>query len=253
MSSQNQAAGRKRLVHHLDTPFSTTSWPDITQDDQDAILELLCSFLNPLGQHRRLLPAPSKGRRAARRGRKAAAGGSSATGKPAPGVPPQPKPELDSSIDVGFNSITRNLQAQASSPASSSPTDAGPDVAAAPPYSMVFVARGNQSSAFHCHFPHMVGAASQRSPAGEKTRLVGFSRPCSERLSSVLGVPRVSSVAVKRTAPGAQALLAFVEQKVAPVRVSWMGEGEGGGTVEYCPTQISSTETTVGAKRVRQS
>ncbi|ODA81583.1 hypothetical protein RJ55_00083 [Drechmeria coniospora] len=45
MSKPSQLAGRKRLVHHLDTPFSAVSWPEISSNDQDVILELLCDLL----------------------------------------------------------------------------------------------------------------------------------------------------------------------------------------------------------------
>ncbi|KAK5989045.1 hypothetical protein PT974_10543 [Cladobotryum mycophilum] len=244
MSTQAQAASRKRLVHQLDTPYSTTSWPEISSDDQDTILELLCSFLGPLGQHRKVHVKPSKGKRAAKRDRKAAA--ESSESRPAVDAPILPKHEIEDSVDVGFNSITRNLETHAA--ASQESTDMV-DEEVKKAYSMVFVARGNQSSAFNCHFPQMVGMASKNLSQVEKTRLIGFSKPCSDRLSSTLGLPRVSSIAVRCDAPGADALLTFVRKNVAPIDVPWV---DGNMDIQYQTTQINSIETTVGTKRVKQ-
>lgn len=148
--------------------------------------------------------------------------------------------ELSRSVDIGFNSITQNLGSlsKPSEEATRSPKD----------YSMVFVARGSQSPAFNHHFPQLVAAASQNLPEKEKIRLVGFSKPCSERIGSTLGIPRVSSIAISRHAPGAEALLAVVGNLVAPVDSPWLNEVL---SVEYKSTQIGSVETTIGTKRVK--
>ncbi|PFH60692.1 hypothetical protein XA68_10530 [Ophiocordyceps unilateralis] len=229
--SMSQPAGRTKMVHHLDTPYSTVSWPDISLDDQDAILELLCHLLSPLGHHRRAHTRPSKGKRAARgRREKVDAEGAAPASAPVP-----PRPELCAKVDVGFNSITRTLQEPSFD-------------ARCQPYAMVFVARGNQSSAFNCHFPKMVGVASKDCPPDERTRLVGFSKPCSDRLSSSLGIARVSSVALSRDAPGAAALWDLVRRKVAPVDMAWL---EDAMSAEHRVTKIISVDTPMGSKRAR--
>ncbi|UNI21498.1 Ribonuclease P [Purpureocillium takamizusanense] len=204
---------------------------------------MLCNLLNPIGQHRRHHTRPSKGKRSSKR---RTASMQDATPEDETHGPPAPqKPELSAYVHVGFNSITRRLEE--TSEGHRETGSQGTDDAKGP-YSMVFVARGNQSSAFNCHFPRMVGAATRALPYAERTRLVGFSKPCSERLSSVLGVARVSSVAVMRDAPGAEALLAFVRKTVSPVDTSWL---EGSKASAYRPTQIGSTETTVGVKKAK--
>lgn len=154
--------------------------------------------------------------------------------------PAPPSPELSASVDVGFNSITKNLGSQ------SKPSD-GPDHSDKG-YSMIFVARGSQSPAFNHHFPQMVAAASRNLPEKEKIRLIGFSKPCSERIGGTLGIPRVSSVAISRHAPGAEALLAVVESIVPPVDSPWLNEEP---VTAYKATQIGSVETTIGTKRVK--
>lgn len=137
-------------------------------------------------------------------------------------------------VDVGLNSITKKLD-----------TDGGNSDRQ---YSMIFVARGDQSSSFNCHFPQMVGAGSRHLEADKKIRLVGFSRPCSERLSACLGLPRVSSVAIRTGAPGASALQELVRRTVKPVDAAWLEETR---QAKYLATMINATETTVGPKRVR--
>lgn len=152
---------------------------------------------------------------------------------------PPPKPELSSYVDVGFNCITRTLQAQ-------------PGEKNEPPnqrrYAMVFVSRGNQTAAFNTQFPQMIAASARDLPPDNKTRLVGFSKPCSDKLSSGLGVARVSSVAIASDAPGVEALGELVKQTVKPVQPNWLSEAK---STEYRPTQIKSIETTVGPKKAK--
>jgi ribonuclease P/MRP protein subunit POP3 len=153
-----------------------------------------------------------------------------------------PTPEIEANIDIGLNSITRNLQS-----CSRKATEATEDEPHRQ-YSMVFVTRGNQASTFNCHFPQMIGAASKQLPVTEQIRLVGFSKPCSERLSTCLGVPRLSSIAILKDAPGAGALQEFVMKSVAPVEASWLNSSV---ETKYLGPKINAIQTTVGPKRVR--
>ncbi|KAI9167393.1 hypothetical protein HJFPF1_03520 [Paramyrothecium foliicola] len=146
-------------------------------------------------------------------------------------------PDLASSIDVGFNLISRNLEA------SSSPSDETVRT-----YSMVFVARGNQSPVFNAQFPQMLGAASKKLSPETKTRLVGFSKPCSDRLSSCLGIARVSALAITHDAPGAGALWSLVQEHVPPIEVPWLANP---GEPTYHETRIKSMETTIGVKKTK--
>lgn len=178
---------------------------------------------------------------------------------------PPPPPSLASCVDVGLAKITRVLQEAASKNVSivspSSPpatTESGPDPESGTkaratnpsPYSAVFVARSGQLSAFSCHFPQMVAAASA-SEAGEKAiRLVGFSKPAEDRLSAALGIPRVSSIALRTEAPQSKALVDFVREHVPAVKVSWLEEARGALHIQ---TKINAVETVVGTKRKRAS
>jgi ribonuclease P/MRP protein subunit POP3 len=188
------------------------------------------SLLSPLGQHRRTHVQPSKGRRALKRKKE-----DTEPKPPTDKADRPPPPELANSIDVGFNSISRKLESLSSLGGEQNEA-----------YSVVFVARGNQSAAFNCHFPQMIGAASKSLPPEAKIRLVGFSKPCSDRLSSCLGIGRVSSIAIAKDAPGASALLSVVQGIVAPIEVPWL---EKPINTTFHETKIKSIETTVGVKR----
>ncbi|KAK4157924.1 hypothetical protein C8A00DRAFT_39776 [Chaetomidium leptoderma] len=241
---------RKKIVHTLDTPYSAAEWPQIHQDDQDAILELLCQLLAPLGVHRRSFIAPSKGKR--KRPKKA---GSSEN--PAEATPTPPVPELAAHVDVGLSKISRALQdmtgkdelglpsVDASSKRGEADSKADPR-----PYAVVFVARSGQSSAFHCHFPQMVALAAQPQPADKAVRLVGFSKACEDRLSAAIGIPRVSSIGLREDAPQARALVEYVREHVAPVEVAWLREAQ---SARYLETKIDGVPTKVGTKKPRLS
>ncbi|CAH0019017.1 unnamed protein product [Clonostachys rhizophaga] len=247
-SQTNVANVRKRTIYQLDTPFSTVSWPDISLEDQESILELLCSLLSSLGQHRRDHVKPSKGKRVAKREKVTADQKDLAKDQPIPQAP-----ELGLKVDIGFNVITRNLEG-ISRGESGHTENADGDVdlqTNETVYSMVFVARGDQSSAFNCQFPRMVAAATKELPPDSQTRLVGFSKSCSERLSKSLHIPRVSSIAIKRDAPGCKALWDFVREKVPPVDAAWLGKPQD--QTSYFPTRINSIETTVGQKKARKT
>ncbi|KAG5920328.1 hypothetical protein E4U61_007981 [Claviceps capensis] len=235
-------AGRKRLVHHLDTPFSTVAWPEVSVDDQDTILELLCNLLSPIGQHRRTHLKASQGKREAKRKRKASA----KLVTPEVGVTrPKPKPELVDYVDVGFNAITRGLESMSSSTQAIHAGQSSENF-----YKMIFVSRGTQSAAFNCHFPKLVGVASRMCASTEDIRLIGFSKSCSDRLAENLGIARVSSLAIKKDAPGAQALWTFVSGHVASVDIAWLDNTK---SIQYKPTQIAAVETKIGPKKVKTS
>jgi ribonuclease P/MRP protein subunit POP3 len=171
-------------------------------------------------------------------------------------------PELAAHVDVGLSQISRALQAMSGEDkdkAGPSPADAlskpgGADPSASNsnnrPYSVVFVARSGQSSAFHCHFPQMVATSALSQPADQTVRLVGFSKACEDRLSAALGIPRVSSVGLREDAPQAKGLVDFVRQHVAPVDVSWLREAQ---SAKFLATKIDAVATKVGSKKLRLS
>ena len=155
-----------------------------------------------------------------------------------------PEPPIMAHVDVGFNSISKNLQAF-DRPQEHFGTEAEPRRR----YSAVFVARGDQSTAFNSHFPLTVGAATSSMSHADKTRLVGFSRACSERLSMALGIPRVSSLGLVADFSGSIALQELVRRTVPAIDVAWLPDPQ---VETYRPTKINAIETTVGKEITKQ-
>ncbi|KAL2259797.1 hypothetical protein VTK26DRAFT_6390 [Humicola hyalothermophila] len=247
---------RKRIVHTLDTPYSAVTWPQINQEDQDAILELLCDLLAPIGTHRRSFIVPSKGKRK-RRSPTKTAGGAATIAAPVPPAPPAPPaPELAAFVDVGLSQISRGLQTMSSKDGRKAPPGDATTQQSKPinpkdkPYSVVFVARSGQSSAFHCHFPQMVALAARSQPTETALRLVGLSKACEERLSAALGIPRVSSIGLREDAPHAKGLVDFVRERVAPIQVAWLEEAR---SAKFLETKIDAVPTRIGTKKIRLS
>ncbi|KAJ4304386.1 RNase P and RNase MRP subunit [Collariella sp. IMI 366227] len=189
--------------------------------------------------------APSKGKR-----KRNAKGAGSDTAPPAP--------EIATHIDVGLSRISRTLQHMPgkndvkapSSDTVSASQDASAFEHSRKPYSVIFVARSGQSSAFHSHFPEMVALAAQGQSSDEAVRLVGFSKACEDRLSEALAIPRVSSIGLYQDAPQAKGLVDFVREHVAPIEVPWLAETRSG---KFLETKIAAVPTKIGTKKPRLS
>ncbi|KAH9900486.1 hypothetical protein F4778DRAFT_739189 [Xylariomycetidae sp. FL2044] len=233
---------KKRLVFQLDTPYSVSSWPQVSPENQETILELLCSLLSPLGNHRLEHASQSKGKRLKKRKRQVLL----ETTPPSP-----PIPEISSYVDVGLTAVTCGLQTattglkgcEAVTPSSGNPgleaTKSGTH-----PYSIIIVARSGQPSALNSHFPQLVATASkqQHSPIS----LVGLSKSCQDRLSSALAIPRISCIGIREGAPGSKALEDFARAHVPVVQVEWMEEARQGRHKE---TNVNAVETFIGPPR----
>lgn len=238
---------RKRLVHQLDTPYSSVQWPRVSPEDQDTALELLCSLFSPLGDYRRAHLVPSRGKRSKRKSKGKTSEDQNTEIEDTRPSPPPP-PELSGFVDVGLASITRVLQQYGQASVVSSSSDKGSQrTSEGLPYTMIFVARSGHSSAFHSHFPQMVAVASRSRPDQPAIRLVGFSKSCEDRLSDCLGIPRVSSVALRANAPLSKPLLDFVREKVPIVDIPWVKEL----TTGFQETKVKTIEAPVGRKKQR--
>ncbi|KAI3401248.1 hypothetical protein diail_11954 [Diaporthe ilicicola] len=232
---------KTRLVHQLDTPFSSVQWPEIPQEYQDELMDLLCRLLSPIGQHRNAYLHASKGKNAKARKRKR--GQADEVQAPLPVPPP---PAVAASVDVGLTNITRYLGASPPTTHTGAGENNGHNQDS--PYSVVFVVRSGAPSAFFSHLPQMVAVASLQ--LEEPIRLVGFSKSCEEKLSACLGIPRVSSIALRTGGMGQlKALVDFVRRQVPPVEAPWM---EDGGKGEFRETKIKSIQAPIGAKRQKK-
>ncbi|KAI1771401.1 hypothetical protein F4818DRAFT_213054 [Hypoxylon cercidicola] len=233
---------RKKIIYQLDTPYSAVSWPDVTLEDQETILELLCALLAPLGQYRSTHTQLSKGKRDRKRKRKA-------SGAEPKDQPPPPIPELRSYIDVGLAAVTRSLEETASrgqEVKSNLEDELVNGESPAPPYSAIFVARSGQPNALNSHLPQMVAVASKSHPTQTPIRLVGLSKSCGDRLSESLGIPRISCIGIREEAPGSKALVEFTRRHVPAVEIQWLDQAR---RAEHLGTNINAIKTSVGSKR----
>ncbi|KAI1168634.1 hypothetical protein F5B18DRAFT_595905 [Nemania serpens] len=233
---------KKKLSFHLDTPYSAVAWPQVLPEDQDTILELLCSLLSPLGHYRSQHVHASKGNRAKKRKRK-----EQSDSETAPPIPPVP--ELQSYVDIGLSCVSRCLQKTAPESLETSSVRESQELEGIPTgrfYSAIFVARSGQSNALSSHLPQMVAVANQSHPSRPPTRLVELPRACEGKLCESLGIPRVSCIGLCVDAPNSNPLIDFTQQHVAVTEVPWLREASN---AEFRTTKINSTETVIGAKK----
>ncbi|KAJ1337590.1 ribonuclease P/MRP protein subunit POP3 [Microdochium nivale] len=234
---------KKKIVHQLDTPYSTAKWPELALHDQDAILELLCTLLAPIGEYRAQNVTRSKGKREKKRKR------ALAKDDKVPTPPSPPPPELMDHVEVGLVAVTRRLQGMGVAPKgtnSSQPAAVDGKTSTKRPYSAVFIARAAQPSILNGHLPQMIAVASKTRPDHDPVRLVGLSKACEARLSEALGIPRVSCIALDADAPNAAMLLTFVRAHVSAIPLAWLPEAQVG---EFQTTKINHMATTIGARK----
>lgn len=153
------------------------------------------------------------------------------------------RPAIFDQIDIGFNIINRKLQGL---DLETNRRNLGKPPKL--PYSMIFVSRGDQTSAFNSHYPQLVATAAKRCKADKDIRLVGFSQSASRKIAVRLGLARVSVIAFHTTASDAAALWDMVQSKVPPVSSPWLDEIRD---LEYRPTNIKHVETPVGPKKTK--
>ncbi|KAF3770104.1 hypothetical protein M406DRAFT_34447 [Cryphonectria parasitica EP155] len=234
---------KTKTVYQLETPFSKAEWPKITQEDQDSILDLLCDVLSPISHHRQAYKTASKGKRNKRKRKR-----DQESEPPVERAVP-PSPAIATFVEVGLSTITRNLQLLNCSPTGSDPQAQTPSTQISP-YAVIFIARSGPPSAFFSHLPQMVATASKFHQLSEPVRLVGFSKACEERLSACMGIPRVTSVALRSNdTTQARALVDFVRKTVPPVVAPWLEEA---GRGKFLETKINALEAPVGQKRLKK-
>ncbi|KAF2804106.1 uncharacterized protein BDZ99DRAFT_452651 [Mytilinidion resinicola] len=249
MAPPGAGASKKgqKQVFKLDSPFTETTMPPIADNDKDIILDMLCNLLTPIGRHRTAHILPSKGRSNRNLKRKRAAQVPPSPPSQQPPPPPPPAPTLSAHLTIGLNATTRHLEALAAQPTPSpTPPATSPEAGKPAPtraLALVLIPHPNPArSLIHAHIPTLVALASVQGDQLAKgtterqpTRLVALPSSSEARLASALHLPRLSALGILEGAPGADALVEFVREKVGCVEVGWLGEaglegnGENGG------------------------
>ncbi|KAJ4363591.1 RNase P and RNase MRP subunit [Neocucurbitaria cava] len=228
-----------KTIFKTSSPFTETKWPELSQDDQDIILDLTCNLIAPLGEHRKTHIHPSKGKKRKRKC-KPTENDSTTTEDP-----PPPAPEIGKHILIGLNSVTRHLEALAAKNAPKTTPVAALKSRGDEPevkqnkekedlrrLSVVILTHPKPSlSPAHAHLPTLVhlSTLSSTAPAPPQssnlaTRLIPLPTSTDARLASKLHIPRVGALGIFEDAPGAEALEAFVREKVGRTECAWIDE-----------------------------
>ncbi|PVH81226.1 hypothetical protein DL98DRAFT_175372 [Cadophora sp. DSE1049] len=272
------AVDRKpKTIYQLDSPFTTVSWPGTSPQNQETILELLCSILSPIGQHRTNHVTPSKGKRSKKRKRAEEKKKAESRAEAGETLSIPPTPEISSHIMVGLNSITRSLEAlsQASKPAAIAAGHEGPqhhvqsklelktetndstttvgnpmtldvpaeiqDASQMPTHiAAIFVPTSTQTTVLHTHLPQLIFTASLANPSLPPTRLIQLPKGCDARLCDALGLPRVSFIGILEGAPHSKPLLDLVRETVPEIDVPWLREVRD---EKYLKVKVNAIET----------
>lgn len=207
------------------------------------------SLLSPIGQHRKAYIQPSKGKRSKAQKRKRAHDDEN---EPQADRHAPPPPAVADSVDIGLATITRTLQELSAEATDRKPTSEDKaESKSVEPYSIVFILRSGVPTAFFNHLPQMVAVSCESLQLAEPTRLVGFSKSCETRLSSCLGIPRVTSVALRGDGtPQARAVVDFVRKTVPVIEVPWLKIAE---KRQFQETTINTIQAPVGKKRQKKT
>lgn len=217
--------------------------PTLAQPGHDVVVDRLVSVLSPIGQHRAILPKAIK-RRGKKRKRKtksgiAENGNENVPGRSAPPEQTTPSPSIREHLLIGFNSVTRHLEALSTCSRKNTifttkdePTDKPRHVA------VVFLLR-SMDDLIYSHLPTLCHTASLAHPDLPATRLVLLSRSAEKQLSTAMGQSAsVSILAVLEDgeqSPGLAALTEYVRENVEDVEVSWLKQAAEG---KWLGTQV---------------
>lgn len=194
---------------------------------------------------------PSKGKRSKKRKRKEAVS-EDVVSKP-------PVPEISSFVLVGLNSITRHLEASsrfskskkapeepaaeatANDPpiSNDSKETESPEPTQPPPHLTVLFLPTPPPPILQSLLPQLLTTASLAHPSHPATRLVTLPPTSHSRLSTALGIPRVSFIALLEGAPHSGALVELVRECVGEVEAPGVKGVERG----YLPVKINAIET----------
>jgi len=254
---------KPKTIFQLDSPFTVVQWPQISSQNQEVILELLCSLLSPLGQYRSNHVTPSKGKRSKKRKRQEAKTRDAA---PTPTVSIPPPPEISSFLAIGLNTVTRILESSSqkskpkvgaiegaggeslgtedmskeSDPAKQTPTYIANSLPLDGHFSAIFVYRSSQPTILNEHLPQLVTTASLAYPDLPPTRLVELPKGSDARLCDALSIPRVSFFGILEGAPHSKALVDLVRECVPEVEIPRLQQAKES---RYLPVKINTIET----------
>ncbi|OBT79790.1 hypothetical protein VF21_01502 [Pseudogymnoascus sp. 05NY08] len=230
---------KAKTMFELDSPYSDVVLPQLSPADQDTILNLLTSFLSPIGHYRTTHITPSKGKRNKKAKRRELRGGSAKPTQDESSVPP---PELSLHILVGLNSITRHLESQsrkACSPSLGTPIPSSDRPADPRHLAVVVTTWPSVPPILTSHLHKLLQTSSLLHANLPPTRFVILPRSSEKRLCSALGIPRAGFIGVFDGAPSATAVIDFCLANVPELEVSEWLKAEKSA---FMPLKINTIE-----------
>ncbi|KAK7181104.1 hypothetical protein DPSP01_003545 [Paraphaeosphaeria sporulosa] len=211
-------------------PYTETNWPTLTAQQNRDVTDLVCSVLQPLGDHRRTHVLPSKGKK---RKRESQRKNNEDADKNAPSTP-TPPPDISNHILIGLNSVTRHLESLAahaappSAPSHAKADPPSPDATPPRPLSIVLIPHNHPPASLpHAHIPTLVHLCTMTSQKDKATRLLAVPPGCEPVIAEALHIPHVGALGIFEGAPGADALVAYVRENVDVTRCAWIEEAIG--------------------------
>ena len=146
-------------------------------------------------------------------------------------------PDATDHLTIGFNSTVRRLEALARSRMPSIfSQDAGPDQSETlhANLSVVFICRKNLPDIMTSSFRHLIATSA---PGPTRAKLVDLSKQAEEKIARAVGQPRVGVLGVEEATPGAETLLRFVQENIAPLAIPWLDQAPA---PSYYPVKIQT-------------
>ncbi|KAF8931566.1 hypothetical protein BGZ52_012316 [Haplosporangium bisporale] len=201
----------------LDTPFNIP-WPEISNDNNAIVLDVLCELLHPIKSYHHTHSAEinkekkSKKKEAKEKSKKTTHEVTkpnpalAATATPSLALNPTTTeiPHILTHTVIGINSVTKELEKSIQ------------NIKDHPPPSAVYVCKGDLSPS---HLYSHIGTMVAMLPG---TLLFPLTRGSEKKLSEALGMQAVGAVAIKAASVNATDLVMVTSRMVEPINVPWL-------------------------------
>ncbi|KAI5212536.1 hypothetical protein AUEXF2481DRAFT_5619 [Aureobasidium subglaciale EXF-2481] len=216
-----------RPVYKADTSVKSPLIPELSKDQNEIVLGLLGSLLEPIGRHRAAHTPKSSGKKSKKRKRSSEkAIELNAASEPL-------EPVILNYLTVGLNSTSRQLELEAASSKSGISSAANEDTGAskqafARHLAVIFLPKPPENLVY-AHLPLLCYAPSVKyKEKSQQTRLVLLDSSCERTIAAAMGLTRAGVVGVFDDAPGSVSLLNYVRDNVVPVEVPWLEKALSG-------------------------
>ncbi|RVX73510.1 hypothetical protein B0A52_02398 [Exophiala mesophila] len=206
---------KQKHAYALSLPSGQPIWPVIDPEEEAAILALLLPILRTVGDHRRRHVEIKEQKRKTRSTESQALAES-------PGHSSAVSANIQNYLTIGFNSTTQRLEslsvARRPPGLCRSPTN-GDAARSAGQIAAVFVCRDCLPEIMTSSLPVLIATAA---PRETRARLIEISPQAEAKMAHAVGLPRLGMLGLEAGAPGAEALLRRVMEKIQEIDLPWL-------------------------------